>query len=78
MICQLHMINTIKLQGNLLLFYSRVFLFGYDENGSPLSTEQIFEDISQDHAKKTVTIEGHPNEEFTLASIRNFYNLKEN
>lgn len=48
----------------------RVFLFGYDENGSPLSTPQIFEDISQDHAKKTVTIEVHPHEEFTLASIR--------
>jgi ubiquitin-like-conjugating enzyme ATG3 len=49
----------------------RVFLFGYDENGIPLSTPQIFEDISQDHAKKTVTIEVHPHEECTLASIRN-------
>jgi len=47
-------------------------LFGYDEDGNPLSTMQIFEDVSQDHAKKTVTIEVHPHEEFTLASIRNY------
>ena len=38
----------------------RVWLFGYDENGRPLKPEQIFCDISQDHAKKTVTIDHHP------------------
>jgi len=38
----------------------RVWLFGYDEDGKPLKTEKIFEDISQDHANKTVTIEKHP------------------
>lgn len=38
----------------------RVWLFGYDENGKPLTPEQIFEDISQDHAQKTVTFDDHP------------------
>jgi ubiquitin-like-conjugating enzyme ATG3 len=47
----------------------RIFLFGYDEARRPLSSTQIFQDISQDHAKKTVTIETHPHEESTLASI---------
>lgn len=47
----------------------RMFLFGYDEQRRPLSSSQIFQDISQDHAKKTVTIEVHPHEEVTLASI---------
>ncbi|KAJ3207183.1 E2-like enzyme [Dinochytrium kinnereticum] len=47
----------------------RVFLFGYDENRRPLTTTQVFEDISQDHAKKTVTIEAHPHENLSLASI---------
>ncbi|KAJ3140796.1 E2-like enzyme [Physocladia obscura] len=47
----------------------RVFLFGYDENRKPLTPHHIFEDISQDHAKKTVTIESHPHESLSLASI---------
>ncbi|KAJ3070079.1 Arabinose-proton symporter (Arabinose transporter) [Podochytrium sp. JEL0797] len=47
----------------------RVCLFGYDENRKPLTPEQIFEDISQDHAKKTVTIEPHPHESLSVASI---------
>eukprot|EP00735_Rhodelphis_limneticus_P000968 TRINITY_DN1150_c0_g1::TRINITY_DN1150_c0_g1_i1::g.17352::m.17352 TRINITY_DN1150_c0_g1::TRINITY_DN1150_c0_g1_i1::g.17352 ORF type:complete len:292 (-),score=48.86,sp/Q0WWQ1/ATG3_ARATH/50.16/3e-96,Autophagy_N/PF03986.8/6.3e-45,Autophagy_act_C/PF03987.10/1.6e-26,Autophagy_Cterm/PF10381.4/2.6e-14 TRINITY_DN1150_c0_g1_i1:138-1013(-) len=38
----------------------RVWLFGYDENRHPLNGEQVFEDISQDHARRTVTIESHP------------------
>eukprot|EP00736_Rhodelphis_marinus_P005943 Rmarinus@m.6963 len=38
----------------------RVWLFGYDEDRNPLTPDQIFEDISQDHAHKTVTIESHP------------------
>jgi ubiquitin-like-conjugating enzyme ATG3 len=37
-----------------------VWLFGYDENGSPLKPESIFDDIMQDYAKKTVTIDPHP------------------
>lgn len=35
----------------------RVWLIGYDENRNPLIPQQIFQDISADHANKTVTIE---------------------
>lgn len=38
----------------------RVYLFGYDEHRQPLTPEQIMEDISADHANKTVTVETHP------------------
>lgn len=38
----------------------RLWLFGYDENRKPLTVEQMYEDVSQDHAKKTVTMENHP------------------
>lgn len=38
----------------------RVYLFGYDESRSPLSPDAIMEDIMQDYANKTVTIEAHP------------------
>jgi len=38
----------------------RLWLFGYDENRKPLSMEEIYDDISQDHVNKTVTIEAHP------------------
>ena len=35
----------------------RVFLFGYDEAHSPLTDDQMFEDVMSDYAKRTVTIE---------------------
>ncbi|XP_029834121.2 ubiquitin-like-conjugating enzyme ATG3 [Ixodes scapularis] len=38
----------------------RLWLYGYDENRQPLTIEEMYEDISQDHAKKTVTMEAHP------------------
>jgi len=38
----------------------KVWLFGYDENRKPLKPEQVFQDISQDHAHRTVTIDVHP------------------
>ncbi|KPP64364.1 ubiquitin-like-conjugating enzyme ATG3-like, partial [Scleropages formosus] len=38
----------------------RLWLFGYDEDRQPLTVERMYEDISQDHVKKTVTIENHP------------------
>uniref|UniRef100_A0A3Q0QYC8 Ubiquitin-like-conjugating enzyme ATG3 n=1 Tax=Amphilophus citrinellus TaxID=61819 RepID=A0A3Q0QYC8_AMPCI len=38
----------------------RLWLFGYNEDRQPLTVEQMYEDISQDHVKKTVTIENHP------------------
>ncbi|OQR79753.1 ubiquitin-like-conjugating enzyme ATG3-like [Tropilaelaps mercedesae] len=38
----------------------RLWLTGYDEAFRPLTTEELYEDISQDFAKKTVTVENHP------------------
>ena len=38
----------------------RVWLFGYDEQRRPLTPQQIMEDVSADHAGKTVTVEPHP------------------
>ncbi|XP_065840510.1 ubiquitin-like-conjugating enzyme ATG3 isoform X2 [Oscarella lobularis] len=38
----------------------RLWLFGYKENGEPLHHKKMLEDISQDHANKTVTMEAHP------------------
>nr|CAD1844900.1 unnamed protein product [Ananas comosus var. bracteatus] len=38
----------------------RVWLTGYDESRMPLQPELVLEDVSQDHARKTVTIEDHP------------------
>ncbi|KAF8639487.1 hypothetical protein AX17_001393 [Amanita inopinata Kibby_2008] len=35
----------------------RVWLIGYDEHRTPLAPSHIFQDISADHANKTVTIE---------------------
>jgi ubiquitin-like-conjugating enzyme ATG3 len=37
-----------------------LFLIGYNENRKLLSVEEMFEDVSQDNAKKTVTMEQHP------------------
>ncbi|CAH8462338.1 unnamed protein product [Dicrocoelium dendriticum] len=39
---------------------SRLWLYGYSEDMTPLTEEQMYEDFSQDHAKKTVTMEQHP------------------
>ncbi|EMD37691.1 E2-like enzyme [Gelatoporia subvermispora B] len=38
----------------------RIWLIGYDENRTPLTPSQIFQDVSADHAFKTVTIEPFP------------------
>jgi ubiquitin-like-conjugating enzyme ATG3 len=38
----------------------RVWLFGYDEKSRPLSADEMFEDIMQDYANRTVTMEPHP------------------
>jgi hypothetical protein len=38
----------------------RVWLYGYDENRQPLTPTQALEDISHEHARKTVTIDPHP------------------
>ncbi|CAG8589458.1 16833_t:CDS:2 [Acaulospora colombiana] len=48
----------------------RLWLLGYDEDGTPLKPKQVFEDISADHANKTVTIEPFPHStSLTLASV---------
>jgi len=47
----------------------RLWLFGYDEHRRPLMSKQVFEDISSDYVKKTVTIEAHPHLSMNLASI---------
>jgi len=39
----------------------KVWLFGYSENQQPLTAQEVFMDISEDHAKKTVTVDKHPN-----------------
>ena len=39
---------------------ARVWLYGYSEDRQPLTSEQVLEDISGDHALKTVTLEAHP------------------
>lgn len=38
----------------------RVWLFGYNERNAPLSADEMFEDIMQDYANRTVTMEPHP------------------
>ncbi|XP_058745770.1 autophagy-related protein 3-like [Vicia villosa] len=47
----------------------RVWLTGYHESGMLLQPELVFEDVSQDHARKTVTIENHPHLPGKHASI---------
>ncbi|KAI7906577.1 autophagocytosis associated protein [Cokeromyces recurvatus] len=47
----------------------RMWLFGYDEERRPLNSTQVFEDVSPDYVKKTVTIETHPHLSLNLASI---------
>lgn len=38
----------------------RLWLIGYNENKKPLTIDEMYDDISEDHAKKTVTFEAHP------------------
>lgn len=47
----------------------RLWLTGYSEDGTPLTQDQIFEDIAADYAKKTVTMESHPHSGIKQASI---------
>jgi ubiquitin-like-conjugating enzyme ATG3 len=47
----------------------RLWLVGYDENLKPLSISDMYQDISQDHAKKTVTMESHPHIPAVMASV---------
>jgi ubiquitin-like-conjugating enzyme ATG3 len=47
----------------------RLWLIGYSETGKILTTEQMYEDFSADHANKTITIEAHPHMSVQMASI---------
>jgi ubiquitin-like-conjugating enzyme ATG3 len=47
----------------------RVWLHGYDERRNALDPKKAFEDISAEHAKKTVTIDPHPHTGAPSASI---------
>ncbi|KAJ1614941.1 APG10/Aut1p like like autophagocytosis [Cryptosporidium canis] len=38
----------------------RIWLFGYNKEGTPLSTEEMVEDIISDYAAKTITLDPHP------------------
>lgn len=46
-----------------------LFLIGFDEKRKMLSMEQMFEDVSQDNAKKTVTLESHPHLGISLLAV---------
>ncbi|KIY98970.1 Autophagy-related protein 3 [Monoraphidium neglectum] len=47
----------------------RFWLVGYDEARQPLKPEQVLDDVSEDHAKKTVTLDPHPHLSVSAASI---------
>jgi len=47
----------------------RVWLNGYDEQRNSLPPKLVYEDISADHAKKTVTIDPHPHTNVSSASV---------
>ena len=47
----------------------RVWLFGFNESRVPLGRDEMFMDISAEHAKKTVTYEPHPHENIPSMSI---------
>lgn len=58
--------NLNKRSYDLYIHYSttyrvpRVYLIGYENNGSPLTPDEMFQDISTDYREKTVTIEKAP------------------
>eukprot|EP00192_Tetraselmis_astigmatica_P011568 CAMPEP_0117652864 /NCGR_PEP_ID=MMETSP0804-20121206/2868_1 /TAXON_ID=1074897 /ORGANISM="Tetraselmis astigmatica, Strain CCMP880" /LENGTH=349 /DNA_ID=CAMNT_0005458967 /DNA_START=158 /DNA_END=1208 /DNA_ORIENTATION=+ len=39
----------------------RFWLVGYDESKHPMPPSKILEDVSEEHAKKTITVDPHPN-----------------
>lgn len=47
----------------------RVWLAGHDSGGKPLVSDQVFEDVMKDYAKKTVTVDPHPHLATPHASI---------
>ena len=47
----------------------RFWLIGYDEDRQLLDPEKVYEDVSADHARKTITIDPHPHLSMASASI---------
>lgn len=47
----------------------RFWLVGYDESKKPLTPQQVMEDVSEEHARKTITVDPHPNLALSAASI---------
>ena len=47
----------------------RMWLLGYDEHKAPLPPQSALEDVSADHAQKTVTIEPFPHSSLSMASV---------
>mmetsp|Transcript_8738 Transcript_8738/g.18622 ORF Transcript_8738/g.18622 Transcript_8738/m.18622 type:complete len:301 (-) Transcript_8738:342-1244(-) len=47
----------------------RLWLVGYDETRHPLNPQQVLEDVSEEHARKTITVDPHPNLSINAASI---------
>ncbi|KAJ9510187.1 hypothetical protein QJQ45_015660, partial [Haematococcus lacustris] len=47
----------------------RLWLVGYDESRQPLPPAKVLEDVSEEHARKTITIDPHPHLAITAASI---------
>lgn len=45
----------------------RIWLLGYDENRQPLPPSAVLEDVSVEHAHKTVTVEPHPHSSAAVA-----------
>jgi len=38
----------------------RLWLFGYNETGDPLTPEEVYQDVLSDYVAKTVTVDPHP------------------
>ena len=47
----------------------RIWLVGYSESRQPLSAEECLEDVSVEHARKTVTVDSHPHTGVRAVSI---------
>lgn len=47
----------------------RFWLVGYDESRHPLAPDQVLEDVSEEHARKTITVDPHPHMSLVAASI---------
>ncbi|KAK6590187.1 autophagocytosis protein [Cryptosporidium xiaoi] len=47
----------------------RIWILGFDVNGTPLSTEEMVQDIISEYATKTVTVDPHPSNGIQCISI---------